>query len=418
MLLTESAGAWAVGVEATLPAGAATNPGVFVNSVSCASAGNCSAVGYYIDSSAQTQGVLLTESAGAWAQGVEATLPPAGAATDPLVNLSSVSCPSAGNCSAVGDYVDSSPHRQGMLLTESAGAWAAGVEATPPAGARTDPGVRPSSVSCPSAGNCSVVGTYVDSSAHRQGLLLGAAPASPTLTVTAPATATAGSAINPSRVAGVLSAGASPTGTIAFRVFGPRPSAPSSCAAGGTTVASAPVSGNATYHPAAAFTPRQAGHYWWFARYGGDAGDNPAASSCGGSMAETVVAKKPSCTLKPNGSVVTARALLSATKQSKKRPPKGVLKLTAKCNQAVQLRLTGAITAKSKPKSKTFAISPIGATAKANRSLTLTVKLPKAALKALRKGATESAAFKLTVTNANGTSTARAKIAKLKLAKK
>src|SRR5207245_931441 len=134
-----------------------TDPAVTLHSVSCPSAGNCSAVGHYHDGAGHEQGVLLSESAGAWAAGVEAT-PPAGAATDPVVNLVSVSCASAGNCSAVGSYHDGANHFQGLLLTESAGTWAAGLAPPLPAGAATDPGVTLGSVSCPSAGNCSAVG--------------------------------------------------------------------------------------------------------------------------------------------------------------------------------------------------------------------------------------------------------------------
>ena len=92
---------WATGVEAVLPAGVATNPNLYLDSVSCASAGNCSAVGYYTDSSGHSQGVLLAESAGTWATGVAASLP-ANAGSDPGVSPNSVSCASAGNCSAVG----------------------------------------------------------------------------------------------------------------------------------------------------------------------------------------------------------------------------------------------------------------------------------------------------------------------------
>src|SRR5260370_25541071 len=39
--------AGAAGMEAPLPAGASFNPGVSLLSVSCASAGNCAAAGYY-----------------------------------------------------------------------------------------------------------------------------------------------------------------------------------------------------------------------------------------------------------------------------------------------------------------------------------------------------------------------------------
>ena len=165
------AASWATGVEASLPANAGSIPDVSLNSVSCAAAGNCSAVGEYHDSAGHYQGLLLTESAGTWAAGVEATLP-AGARANPGVSLASVSCPSAGNCSAVGNYYDSAGHHQGLLLSETAGTWATGVEVTPPANAGSDPGVYVGSVSCASAGNCGAVGSYLDSSNHQQGLLL------------------------------------------------------------------------------------------------------------------------------------------------------------------------------------------------------------------------------------------------------
>src|SRR5437764_10269255 len=101
------AASWATGVEASLPANAGSIPDVSLNSVSCAAAGNCSAVGKYVDSSSNVQGLLLTETAGAWATGVEATLP-ANAGSNHGVVLSSVACVAAGNCGAVGGYFDSS----------------------------------------------------------------------------------------------------------------------------------------------------------------------------------------------------------------------------------------------------------------------------------------------------------------------
>ena len=43
------------------------------------------------------------------------------------------------------------------------------------------------------------------------------------------------------------------------------------------------------YHPSGGFTPSRAGDYWWYASYGGDADNSPAAATCGASMAETVI---------------------------------------------------------------------------------------------------------------------------------
>src|SRR5256885_822389 len=113
------AASWSTGVEAGLPANAGSNPGVAPRSVSCASAGSCRAAGGYHRSWNLVQGLLLTETAGTWATGAAAGLP-AGAGSDPSASLGSVSCASAGNCSAVGFYTDSSAHYQGLLLTETA----------------------------------------------------------------------------------------------------------------------------------------------------------------------------------------------------------------------------------------------------------------------------------------------------------
>jgi hypothetical protein len=170
VLLTQSGGTWAAGVKATLPAGAGTDPNLALESVSCASAGNCTAVGHYFTTGAPNQGLLLTQSGGTWATGVNPTLP-AGAAANPNVILRAVSCPSAGDCGAVGDYFDADG-KQGLLLTQSAGAWAQGAKVTPPADSNANPFVTLTSVSCASAGDCSTVGTYRDSSNHSQGVLL------------------------------------------------------------------------------------------------------------------------------------------------------------------------------------------------------------------------------------------------------
>jgi hypothetical protein len=176
LLVTETAGTWATGVEALLPSDAASNPGVFLNSVSCASAGNCTAVGTYQNSSgggsgALGIGLLLTETAGSWAPGVKPALP-ANASSTPVVRLNSVSCASAGNCTAVGNYFDGSGY-QGLLLTETAGTWGTGVQANLPANASSNPAVALNSVSCASAGNCTAVGNYSpDGSTGNQGLLL------------------------------------------------------------------------------------------------------------------------------------------------------------------------------------------------------------------------------------------------------
>jgi hypothetical protein len=74
-----------------------------------------------------------------------------------------------------------------------------------------------------------------------------------------------------------------------FIVFGPQASPPSDCSSGGTLVGSATVKSNGTYYPSSGFTPSVGGTYWWYASYGGDAGDMPSSSRCGSGMPSMAV---------------------------------------------------------------------------------------------------------------------------------
>src|SRR5262249_45359651 len=153
------------------------------------------------------------------------------------------------DCTAVGDNRDSSSNFQGLLLRETDGSWAAGVKASLPANADSGPEVFLNSVSCPSTGNCAAVGSYNDTSGNTQGLMLSATAATPTVATTAPASGQPGSAIAANSITATLTGGIAPTGTITFKVYGPQPAPPVSCASGGTTLGSASVSGKGIYHP-------------------------------------------------------------------------------------------------------------------------------------------------------------------------
>jgi len=206
LLLTETDGKWATGVEALLPAGAAPAAGeVVLNSVSCASPGNCTAVGQYGAGAYPPgpRGLLLSETNGTWAAGVEAVLPANAGSADQSVDLTSVSCPSAGNCSAVGSYVDSSSQFQGLLLKETAGTWDTGVEVALPANNRGTGDAFLDSVSCASAGNCTAVGYYEAPSPTydlSRGLLVSEAAGTWGAGVEAPLPANAGTDITTSDV--------------------------------------------------------------------------------------------------------------------------------------------------------------------------------------------------------------------------
>jgi hypothetical protein len=131
-----------------------------VTSVSCASAGNCSAGGYYNNSAGQ-QVFVASETNGKWGNAEQA---PGSAALNTTgdAQILSVSCGSAGNCSAGGYYGDSNYHHQAFILNQVNGIWGKAVEAPGTAGLNVDFWAQVTSVSCLSAGNCSAGGYYTD----------------------------------------------------------------------------------------------------------------------------------------------------------------------------------------------------------------------------------------------------------------
>jgi len=111
------AGAWGSATE--VPGTAALNKGgvAGVISVSCASAGNCGASGFYADGTGQ-QAFVVSETNGTWGTAKEvpgtATLNKGGRAA-----ADSVSCAAPGNCSAGGAYLDGSRHGQAFVVGET-----------------------------------------------------------------------------------------------------------------------------------------------------------------------------------------------------------------------------------------------------------------------------------------------------------
>jgi hypothetical protein len=147
---------------ATLNAGA----GADVNSLSCPSPGNCSAGGYYADASNHLQAFVVSEVNGTWGTAMEvpgtATLNIGGDA-----DISSVSCPSPGNCSADGSYASSRRRQQAFVISEINGVWGT-AQKVPGIGTLTHGAAQLSFVSCPSGGNCSAAGGYTDTAGNSQ----------------------------------------------------------------------------------------------------------------------------------------------------------------------------------------------------------------------------------------------------------
>jgi hypothetical protein len=149
----------AIGVLLPLPEAAGPVPNAVANDVWCSSAGACTAVGDYQDTIGITHGVAETLSSGMWT--ATAILAPNNAPDYTFADLNAVSCVSAGNCVAVGDYRVSTIQTESFYAVETSGAWARGLELSVPADADTDPAETSfDSVSCVSSGNCQLLGIY------------------------------------------------------------------------------------------------------------------------------------------------------------------------------------------------------------------------------------------------------------------
>ncbi len=141
-----------------------------VNSVSCGARGACSAGGGFKDSAGHFQAFVITENKGSWGHAVvvpgTAALNTGGSA---LVN--SVSCTSAGNCVAGGFYTDAAAHEQGFVVRLKHGHWGKAQELRGSGKLNTGGDAEILSVSCASAGNCSAGGFYTTATHHQEALI-------------------------------------------------------------------------------------------------------------------------------------------------------------------------------------------------------------------------------------------------------
>ena len=159
-VVTQANGIW--GKAAKVPGTASLNAGgrAAVNSVSCASAGNCTAGGNYDDIGSFTQAFVVTQTNGIWGKAKEVPgMAALNVGGDAAVN--SVSCGSAGNCTAGGHYQGGPSGNQAFVVTQVNGIWGKAEEVPGIAALNVGGDAAVSSVSCATAGNCSAGGFYL-----------------------------------------------------------------------------------------------------------------------------------------------------------------------------------------------------------------------------------------------------------------
>lgn len=158
-VVTEVNGRWGTAIE--VPGAAALDAGggvAGVNSVSCSSPGNCGAGGWYKNAPSQAQAFVVSQVDGVW--GTAAEVPGTAALnTGGYAAVAAVSCPSNGSCGAVGWYSDAGANAQrAFVVDERNGVWGAAIE-VPGITMFNQLGISVlQTVSCPSAGNCTAGG--------------------------------------------------------------------------------------------------------------------------------------------------------------------------------------------------------------------------------------------------------------------
>jgi hypothetical protein len=167
---TESGGTWSTAIEVPGSGKLNTAGDALIYSVSCASAGNCSAGGYYVKYSgflALEEAFVVSEAGGSWGNAKEVP----GTArlnTGGLAVVDSVSCTAVGDCSAGGSYDDSAGHYHAFVVSQVSGTWGTAEQIPGTVGLDKDNAIQVYSVSCASAGNCSLGGYYTDASGDAQ----------------------------------------------------------------------------------------------------------------------------------------------------------------------------------------------------------------------------------------------------------
>jgi hypothetical protein len=155
----EQGGAWGKAAEVPGLGALNTGGGAEVSSVSCASPGNCAAGGYYTSAATpygHQQAFVVSEAGGSWGAAQQAAGNLEGAGGDAFVDT--VSCGAPGNCAAGGQFNGLASGDQAFVISEVNGTWAA---AQAIAGTLSCcGGAQVSSVSCASAGNCAAGGQY------------------------------------------------------------------------------------------------------------------------------------------------------------------------------------------------------------------------------------------------------------------
>lgn len=161
--ITETSGAWGaitpIPGMAALPKGGAVHASI--DFLSCPSVGDCTAGGTYFDHANASMPYVVTEKNGVW--GSARQLPGVTAVGVPTIgSLNGLACASAGNCTAEGGYIDNLKAFDGRVFvaTEKNGTWGKAQPLPGSVSLSKGKSVNPGALACGAPGNCAVGGSY------------------------------------------------------------------------------------------------------------------------------------------------------------------------------------------------------------------------------------------------------------------
>jgi hypothetical protein len=112
-----AAGTWQKAIEVPGMTALNKDDNAQTTAVSCASAGNCAAGGFYTDVFGSSEPFVVGQVRGRWGKAIE--VPGTAGLNHADAQITSVSCASAGSCAGGGFYTDASHGTEAFVISET-----------------------------------------------------------------------------------------------------------------------------------------------------------------------------------------------------------------------------------------------------------------------------------------------------------
>jgi hypothetical protein len=161
-VVTMTGGVWGTAIPLTYVDGQNATPQAYLEAAACGAVGECVAGGSFTDAAGDQQAFVVTMTGGVWGTATPLTYV-GGQNAAPDDYVASVSCARAGECVAVGQYVDPAGGRRAFAMTMSAFRWSSARPVAFEGGIESaTPGARADAVSCAPDGGCAAGGSFTD----------------------------------------------------------------------------------------------------------------------------------------------------------------------------------------------------------------------------------------------------------------